>query len=265
MTKKVYVIEERDNTIVFHWLVYMISGLADIPDLENLEKPIKFHLPMSGDSIQHETLDLLKPQFEYISDISDIPIVNLPGAKFETNSVDKVYDYYYKFLRDQILIKNNLLLHSPPHRYIYISRSKSHLVYGNRYTEKKRQIVNEDEVYDILKKYCFEFVYLEDLCFRDKIQLFQEAKCIVSPNGGALSFTAFANQNTQIIEIHCSQVKNTDQYYNIAKVLDIPIIRYTNVDIIYDGFITDNTPCWIPFNMRVPDLKDFENFIKQYL
>jgi len=263
MKETVYFIEKRGEQFIFHWLFYMIAGLYDVKDKE---KPIKFSLEIGGYPVQYETFELLKPDFEYIQDITGYNIEHLPGAHFKPNSIDCVHDHYYNFIREQILIKNNLTINSPPFRYIYISRNNSHELKCNNGL-KKRQIVNENEVYNnILKKYNFEFIYLEKLSFKEKIKLFQEAKCIVTPNGGALTFSAFANENTQIIEIHSNRIKNADQHYNIAKVLGIKIERYTNVEFISDrNYGEGQAECWIEFAMKINDLNDFENFIIKYI
>jgi len=259
MVENVFMIAERGKYIIFHWLYYMISGLADIPDLQNLSKPIKFTVPTPDEEFQYETFELLKPDFEYISDTTGYNIIHLPGAQFiHHNCYDKIHDYYYKFLREQILIKKNLNIETQPFRYIYISRNKSHLLKCN-HNNKRRQLLNENDVYEILKKYNFEFIYLEDLKIKEKIKLFQEAKCIITPNGGALSFAAFAHKNTQIIELHTSNITHNDQYNNIAIVLNIPITRYTNVTSNGTGGGCDN------INICINDLLDFENFIQQYL
>jgi hypothetical protein len=259
MKEDLYLLEKRGGEVLFHWLYFNISGLYDVKDKP---KPIKFSVEgLNLSQMHYETFELLKPDYEYIEerDISNYNIIKLPGALL-LNGVDKIPDENYRFIREQILIKNNLMINKDPHRYIYITRNKSHLLQSNG-DERRRQLINENDAYPLLQKYNFEYIELEQLSFKEKIKLFQEAKVIVTPNGGALSISAFANDKTKVIEIHSNRVKLTNQYYNICKVIGIEIIRYTNVEFIYHDQNNTNLHCTTPFNMKIGDLDDFEKFI----
>ena len=60
--------------------------------------------------------------------------------------------------------------------------------------------------------------------------IFNTARMIVAPHGGALVFSLFANESTKIVEIvPCNPTQFCDQYLRITKALDIEFHRFTNV------------------------------------
>lgn len=260
MKENVYVIEDRAHKFIYHWLIFMISGLCDLEE-QNIKKPIKFHT-FSELDVQKETFDLLKPEFEFIENISEYNPIYIHGAPLV--KLDLVDDKYYNFLRNTILFKNNLNIKEIPKRLLYISRNKSHELICNS-GATKRQLLNEVDVYSILKNLGFEYIKLEDYNFREKIKLFQEAKLIVTPNGGALTFALFAHENTKVIEIHDSKTTNEDQYYNICKKCNIEINRYTNVTSYNKANQITQPALCTEYNLLINNIEDFKCFIENKL
>ena len=114
---------------------------------------------------------------------------------------------------------------------IYISRKYN----SNVETHKNisaRHIVNEDELFEhILKPRGFHFICMEDLTILEQLKLFTNAKTIISPHGSALTYSLFANKNTQIIEI--LPVTNDKHFFSdICKYLQIPYILYSNLEVL---------------------------------
>jgi capsular polysaccharide biosynthesis protein len=250
----VYVLEDRAHSILYHWMIFMISGLQHF---EHLPKPIRFHAP-SGQPFQKETIELLKPDFEFVEDISGYKTVTTFGAPLRT--LDSVERKYYQFLRNQILVRNSLQQSEEPTRLIYISRNKSHMLASNS-GAARRQIVNEDAVYCALQSLGFEYIHLEPYSIQEKIALFQEARVIVTPNGGALTMALFAHPHTKVIEIHDLATTNEDQHYNICKGVDIDIVRYTNVRSV-DRNGTPMRPYLTgQYNLVINDVNDFYSFV----
>jgi hypothetical protein len=259
MEKVVYVLEDRANEFIFHWFLFMISGLKEFKDCP---KPIYFHT-FSHLNFQKETFELLKPDFEFLEDLTDCKTINLYGSiLLEESPTDLLEKDCYVFLRNAIL-KDNLKNKHNPQRLVYISRNYSHNCPCNKNIFKKRQLINEDKMFPILKELGFEYIILEEFSLNEKIKLFQDAKIIVTPNGGALTMCLFAHEKTKVIEIHDDLSKNENQYYNICKNLDIAIERYTNVS----SFNSNNkvTPgCCIEYNLYINDLHDFKNYIEAF-
>lgn len=260
MKEDLYILEDRAHHFIFHWLILMIGGLCDIEE-KNIKKPIKFHT-FSELDIQKETFDLLKPDFVFVQKKEGYNLINNFGATLLTR--DLVDDKYYKFLREKILYNNRLENLSSPKRLLYVSRNKSHVLSCNNGV-RKRQLLNENEVYEVLKKKNFEYINLENYSFIEKIKLFQDAKMIITPNGGALTFALFANQRTKVIELHDSRTTGEDQYYNTCIKCNISIERYTNIS----SYNKDNQPTFpglgVTYNIKLNDIQDFDNFIENKL
>lgn len=63
----------------------------------------------------------------------------------------------------------------------------------------KRRHYNEEEVYDVLKKYGFSCVAPENYSFEEQISLFNNAEFIVAASGAALTNLLFVNKNCTVI------------------------------------------------------------------
>lgn len=253
------VLDYRGNFIFMHWFCFVISGLYDLIHEKDLENPILFHTNVTED-FQRETFELLKPDFEYIENVEGYTIKNHHGAPLITHC--HVADHYYHFVRDLILVKNNLEV-VIPFRRIYISRSKSHLLQCNG-GAKKRQIINEEALIEKLKQEGFECIFLEDYNLRDKIKLFQESKIVVSPNGGAFTMCYFANKASTMVFIRNPGTTET-QYSHICEVLSIPIVYYEKVKCKNENGDETMGEFNEEFNMEITDQDDLIHTIHPYL
>jgi capsular polysaccharide biosynthesis protein len=237
----------------------MISGLRTLKDVK---KPVKIHT-FNQEEFQQTTLELLKPDFEFVESTDGYEIVKLHGSDcLPSDPCDLFEKECYTFLRETLL-KDELKNPGRPTRLLYISRSKSHELSTNQ-GRRRRQVLNEYDAYNILKKYHFEFINLEDFSLIEKIRLFQDAKMIISPNGGALTMCLFAHNKTKVIEIHDALSNGENQHFNICKNLDIDIERYTNVTSLdkYNN-VVKNPSVGCEYGLLLNDLNDFENFCKK--
>ena len=264
----VYNLEYRGDKIITHWFVLMIAGLKDIfegkPNEYLLDKkdgllnsnvinwniqnknikpkfPIKIHFTKGNDDkynfvndFQKETFEILSNEITLIEDIkmyknNNTQIINNYGAIISNNSTYPFVDAkYFIFLRELFLSKYNFTFKNS---LIYISRNKARGLVGSASENiTRRTILNEDELYLNLSKIGFKKIFLEDYSVSEKIEIFNTAKIIVTPNGAGLTFSLFANKNTKIIELLPNNPTQwCDQYLHITKALDIPFYRFTEV------------------------------------
>lgn len=171
----------------YHWL------LEILPKLYLIEKSgYKIDQYIFNDirlSFQKEFLELLKIPEDKIIIVNDnnhlkcenLIVTSLPGAC--GNCAKWAPDFYKQF------IKNEKKENSP--EKIYISRAKA----------KKRNIINEKELAELLIKKGFTTIYSEDLSINQQIELFYNAKIIVAPHGAGLSNLVFSQKNLKVIEI----------------------------------------------------------------
>jgi len=236
-----------------HWFLFVIAGLRD---LNHLPKPVYYTVKVN-EQFQRDTIELLKPDFVFVSDTRGYDVISHFGAPVE--NVCYVPRPYYSFVRE-LLLSKGLSTADTPTRLLYISRSKARLLPVNQ-AVSRRNILNEQAVVNALVPIGFEAIHLEDYPLVDKIRLFQSAKMIVTPSGGALTMCFFANQKTQIIEIIGADSQNEDQYYHICEVLSIPIVRYTKVKSLDSNGNTIIPTLCGPYNIEVPDVDDLVNFV----
>ena len=97
------------------------------------------------------------------------------------------------------------LLPDRPSRHderIYISRAKA----------SRRRVTNETELIDALHAYNFKRYYLEDLHIKDKIELFYDAECVVSPHGAGLTSLLFCDE-ASVLELFPSKLLETSFFF----------------------------------------------------
>ncbi len=79
----------------------------------------------------------------------------------------------------------------PPQKRIYISRKLS----------KRRKIVNELELEELLSNYGFESVFLENLSVQEQAKLMHESEIVISLHGAGLTNCMFMQPSSTLIEI----------------------------------------------------------------
>ena len=111
-------------------------------------------------------------------------------------------DGFYKFVNSKIpqflnKIDSIKILHSlkindlPKDERIYITRKNC----------AYRNLINEIDVINKLKKINFRVVDLDSLTILEQIKLFSNAEIIVAPSGSALTNIVFCNPGTKVLEI----------------------------------------------------------------
>lgn len=113
---------------------------------------------------------------------------------------------------------------SAPWRKIFISRKNTLAV----------RLKNEEEVRRIFAENGFEIVYTEELSFRQQVECFGQAKCVVGASGAALTNTIFCQPGTLIGCIIPSEHRFY-MYSTIAYLLGLKTL-------FLDAEITERTP-----------------------
>lgn len=90
----------------------------------------------------------------------------------------------------------------PPHRRVFISRSRS----------ARRRLVNESQVWPILRDAGFEQVFMEDLKFDQQVRLMGETAILFAPHGAGLTNMMFCYPGAQVIEIADLSFPNPNFY-----------------------------------------------------
>lgn len=111
-----------------------------------------------------------------------VPSHIAPSGNFNPENVNKLRQFMWE--------NNSEKLKFSLGERIYISRSRAEF----------RYVINEKEVIELLNKYDFKVVYMEDYTLAQKISMVYNAKYMVSIIGAAFSFIHFMQPGSTIME-----------------------------------------------------------------
>lgn len=96
----------------------------------------------------------------------------------------------------------------PPTRRVFISRAKS----------QGRRLVNEEELWPILRDAGFERTFMEELGFEEQVRLMQETAVLLAPHGAGMTNMLFCRPGTHIVELADLGFPNPN-FYALASAL----------------------------------------------
>ncbi len=211
ITGKVALLSGLAGHVYYHWMFDILPRLELLRRSEIKFKEIDWFVVNSlSKSYQQETLKLLGIAQDKIIEsdrhshiqASELIVPSFPGY------LDWIPEGTIRFLRQTFLPQIN---HSHNDRSkIYVSRAKA----------KNRQLVNEVEISQLLGKSGFVTVFLEEMSFLEQVEIFANAKMIVSPHGSGLTNLVFCSPNTQVVELFSPNYIRTD-YWMISQQLDL--------------------------------------------
>ena len=189
----------------FHWMTEMLPRIVAM-------------------NHQHPTIPVVMPSnyLNYPFIVESLDLLKIDIKTFDVRQSLKVYKLYataiphvgrfneglMHFFRDKMLNSTSSKQH--PYRCIYITREKA----------RRRKILNEEEVFELLKAKGFEKIVLEDLHFKDQVKLFQEARVVVASHGAGLANTMFMQKGQTVIELK-SDNNRYWCYFSLARVFGL--------------------------------------------
>jgi len=268
----IFYLEGRGGMYLFHFFVFNIGSLYYILDnnysirgepntsvlLDDqskivekpttvLEYPYKIYMKDIS-PFQKEAFEIIKDKFELIEDLhtlNDYEIVSMYGELCVKTGTCDNRNVIYPFLRNLFIeqFPNTKMIKG---KRIFITRKNSENQHNG---VLKRSILNESDVIQMLKKYNFEFIQLEEYSISEKIKLFMESETILSSNSVSLTLTLFTNKNAKIIEILNNGTTGFSHthYIEIAQTLGLNYTRYSNIHEDYNGNFNLNINEFEPF------------------
>ena len=94
--------------------------------------------------------------------------------------------------------------------------SPARRVYISRACAKRRKIVNENEVSDVLRDHGFETVIAEGLTFEQQVRLFSSARHLVSIHGAGLSNMLFMPEGSRVMEFRKNDPRSAECFSNMS-------------------------------------------------
>lgn len=222
-----------NETNYYHWLLETLSQIYYLKQL-----PADFDrvpLLLSGYAKKIPAVTALLKAFQlnreiiYLDntvnyDVSSLFLINSP-CLFVTHSkfsaACQLEDYYADeeallFLREAGLscVSSDDMMFTP--KKIFLARKQSLRAY------------NQSEVSQLLARYDFEEVYLEDLSFSQQVALINNAEYIVGPTGAAWSNLLFASRNCRALCWMPSEFGDFACFSHLAACFDVKLdyIRY---------------------------------------
>lgn len=172
----------------YHWIHDAMMRLHLI--LPALPEDIRFIVAPNLRPFQYETLRLLGISPEQLCAFSGEEVWELESLYFAPPTTSSGSNSPAALAWFRELVRSGYgLAETSRHRRIYISR---------RLTTTRR-IVNEPEVERVLRDWNFETYLLENLAFREQVELFGEAEAIVSTSGAGLTNMIFSPPGLKIL------------------------------------------------------------------
>ena len=218
------------NNNYWHWLFDVLPRFGLCSRTITLNEIDYFLLPSLLKKFQRETLDCLNiPKHKRISSekfrhikakeliMTDHPLVTSGNATKDNLNIP---NWIILWLKDNFL-NPDIIINKKIKNKIYIDRSdtiSNHL--------PQRLISNEDEIKKYLLKNNFIFVKLHETKFREQINLFHNAECIVGLHGAGFVNVVFCKPGTKIIELR--SLNTGDTIKNLSKKNDL---NYSSIDV----------------------------------
>lgn len=193
-----------------HWLLDQIPRLRH---LEDSQKVIMYKLA----PFMANMLELMGIDPERVHLLGERSVVKIRQLAIESSMAKNFYHPCQDINADLIeFVKASF--HAPhtaaaptiKHRNIYLSRNKF----------ERRRVSNEAGLLEVLAQYDFHTVHPEELSMPEQIELFRNAKVIVSPHGAGLANLIFC-EDTTLVEIF-NQNYGTPTFYIICTLLGFP-------------------------------------------
>jgi capsular polysaccharide biosynthesis protein len=198
--KAIWIIDTGSNNY-FHWVADCLTRLVyakSFLDGHKVLLPTKFkNLPYVSESLSILNIDIL-----YYKESEEIKVneLLLPSRNAPTGN----YSESILALRSSLLeskISNQL-----SEEKIFISRRKA----------GKRDLLNEEKVYELLKKFGFKKIYCEDLEFMQQVKTFQNCTALVSIHGAGMVNQMFMPSSSNVLEIRTENNSSDNAFFSLA-------------------------------------------------
>lgn len=257
---------EVENGFLFYSFKYQISYQhfmsSTLPLIKTfLERYPTYNLlvPEHYYNVLHEEIfnlfSINKDQIIFLKDKQMYKIKNLAERNWNINAfeIDDTRLSVYNHIRTKLDIKNSEL----KQKKIYIQRDTiENEKFNNSNTGKYRKIINESQLIEILKSLGFEIVTLGDKTLREKRDILEGAKIVITALGANCFNFILASCPENIYLLSNSSRLGLEYYSNLIKIFN----NESNVrTFIYPNILEECDPTnqWnSPFNVNIKEILD---------
>lgn len=203
----VYWITDNWSNSYFHWMTDVLPKLELLKD-KITEQDILF--PISYQGIEYVRSSLLPFS---IKNIKYIDRVYLCDNLLVLTNTAPTGNYNESIIRNLRNLYTNFYINSGNDMgdKIYISRKKA----------RRRRILNEDKVIEVLKNYGFKVVLFEDCSFEQQVKISLNANYIISNHGAGLTNIMFMKSGGCVFEIRKEGDTLNNCYFALASALNL--------------------------------------------
>ncbi|MBA2846978.1 hypothetical protein HNP88_001162 [Methanococcus maripaludis] len=194
----------------FHWFGDILQKLEALDSNElkssyTIIIPKNNYFPWVAETLKAYSIEPLVFEFDDIikcKNIMAVPHV-APTGNYRPELIKK--------MQKRILNYYGLNLNTSGTKRIYISREKA----------PKRKVQNESELINLLKKYSFEIINMEDLNFEDQVKLSNDSEIMLSIHGAGLTNMCWMNPNSKVFELRLKDDSINNCYFSLASALNL--------------------------------------------
>lgn len=132
-------------------------------------------------------------------------------GKIPTNEDGAISPLAIEFLQNELSPK--LKENKGCNRRIFLSRKNS----------KWRRLLNEDDVWQLLKTYHFESHQLEKLPFKDQASLMSDSAFVIGPSGSAINNILFCQPKTKVLILSPPNLSNYVSWASVMRKFNVEI------------------------------------------
>lgn len=208
---KYLLISDEHSYNYFHWFSESISRLLNFYENNTDEEKLIILLPTSLSKYEYisKSLDLLGFEYEFIKNKSKIFVETLYVAPHLISSGHHNENIMKKM--KNLFLENNTIIKDNCKERVYITRKNAGM----------RKILNEDELTNVLKKYNFEIIQMENFNWMEQIGLMKNVKFLIAPHGAGLTNMLFTSNKLSILELLPLRDNNTlnNCFYSLSSSL----------------------------------------------
>jgi len=190
----------------YHWLHDTLERLFRVQ--EHLPEDIRYIVPANLGPLQLETLRLVGIRQDQLVPFDGEEVWELETLYFSNRTTNSGSDRREadEWLRDKIF-----------EAYQVESAAATRRLFVSRRIAAKRKVINEPAVEEYLEQFGFEICTPETLSFREQVELFSQAKVVVSTHGAGLTNMLFAPAGLVVVDmIPASKMDNSYVFWTMS-------------------------------------------------